>query len=63
MSPNRLCVSFYRVWRTETKKGDFKIERLLEMMAILEMPLHIKTDDAQAYASIRIQQYFLDIMA
>jgi hypothetical protein len=57
------CSEFQQAFALNSKKDDFKIEHLLEMMAISEMPLHIKTDDAQAYASIRIQQYFLDIMA
>ena len=42
----------------ESWRDDSEVAHLLETMAILEMPLQIKTDDAQTYVSTEIHQFY-----
>ena len=53
-----VCSEFWQALALNSKEDDFKIKHLLEMMTILEMPWWTEADDAQAYVSIRIQQFF-----
>lgn len=55
------CSELQQAFALNSEQDDFRIKHLLEITTILEMPLQIKTDDAQTYVPIRIQ-VSLDIM-
>ena len=52
------CLEFQWTSAWSSEGDDSEIAHLLEMMAILEMPFQIKTDDAHTYMSIKIQQSY-----
>ena len=48
---------FQYAFASSSKKTDSEIAHLLELVVILEMPLQMKADGAQARVSIRIQYF------
>lgn len=50
------CSEF--LWAFALSSEGLEITHLLEIMTNFKAPLQIKSDDAQAYISIRMQQYF-----
>ena len=56
------CSEFQWAFALNSEKDGSEIAHLLEMITILEIPLHIRADDASTHVSLKIQQFFLDTM-
>lgn len=52
------CSEFQGASALSSEKDDSEIAHLLDVIAVLKMPLQIGADDALTYVSIRIQHLF-----